>query len=181
MHAHRGRGCAFDPLYLSHETTGAHSSNTTPPPPAAARSMSECTAATAKRRTQLKSGFSFHKLEAATLAIPGNTLSCVQHFTFLNKSAKQNQISCSTEQRCNSGNRCRRSIKKITCNEFSARGPRMERCAESGNAWYGVTPAHAIGSRQLQGSLHVVFVPLALHHTSASHAQRSRNTAQALA
>ena len=92
-----------------------------PPPPAAERSMSECTAATAKRRTQLKSGFSFHKLEAATLATPGNTLSCVQHFTFLNKSAKQNQISCSTEQRCNSGNRCRRSIKKITCNEFSAR------------------------------------------------------------
>jgi hypothetical protein len=74
--------------------------------------MSECTAATAKRPTQLKSGSSFHKLEAATLATPGNTLSCVQQFTFLNKSAKQNQISCSTEQRCNSGNRCRRSIKK---------------------------------------------------------------------
>jgi hypothetical protein len=57
--------------------------------------MSECTAATAKRRTQLKSGFSFHKLEAATLATPGNALLCVQQFTFLNKSAKQNQISCS--------------------------------------------------------------------------------------
>jgi hypothetical protein len=57
----------------------------------------------------------------------------------------------------------------------------MERCAESGNARPGVAPAHAIGSRQLEGSLHVVLVPLALHHTSASHAQRSRNTAKALA
>jgi hypothetical protein len=54
----------------------------------------------------------------------------------------------------------------------------MERCAESGNACPGVTPAHAIGSRQLQGVLHIVLVPLALHHTSASHAQRA---AQALA
>ena len=57
----------------------------------------------------------------------------------------------------------------------------MERCAESGKARPGVTPAHAIGSRQLQGGLSVVLVPLALHQTSASHAQRSRNTAQALA
>ena len=57
----------------------------------------------------------------------------------------------------------------------------MERCSESGNARPGVTPAHAIGSRQLQGGLHVVIVPFALHHTSASHAQRSRNAAQALA
>jgi hypothetical protein len=54
----------------------------------------------------------------------------------------------------------------------------MERCAESGNARPGVTPAHAIGIRQLEGSLQI---PLALQHTSASHAQRSRNTAKALA
>ena len=50
----------------------------------------ECTAATAKRRPQLKSRFSFHKLalEAATFATPGiYTFSCVQHFTFFNKSA----------------------------------------------------------------------------------------------
>jgi len=65
---------------------------------------------------------------------------------------------------------------KSTCNEFSARGPRMECRAESGNAWPGVTPAHSIGSRQLQGSLHVVFVPLALHHPSASHAHSDRAT-----
>ncbi len=66
---------------------------------------------------------------------------------------------------------------KSTCNEFSARGTRMERCAESGNAWPGVKPAHSIGSRQLQGSLHVL--SLALHHMSASHAQQSRNAASA--
>ena len=41
-------------------------------------------------------------------------------------------------------------------------GQRMERCAESGNARPGVAPAHAIGIRQLEGSLHVVLaVP---HH-----------------
>jgi hypothetical protein len=33
VHARRGRGGAFDPLYLSHETTGAHSSNTNAPSP----------------------------------------------------------------------------------------------------------------------------------------------------
>jgi hypothetical protein len=61
-------------------------------------------------------------------------------------------------------------------------GQRIKRCAESGNARPAVAPeAREIGSRQLEGSLQVVLVPLALHHTSASHAQRSRNTAQALA
>ena len=100
--------------FICHTRRRARTATQRPlPPQAAARSMSECTAATAKRRPQLESGFSFHKLEAATLATPGiYTFSCVQHFTFLNKSAKQNQISCSTEQRCSSGNRRRRSIKK---------------------------------------------------------------------
>jgi hypothetical protein len=83
----RGRGGAFDPLYLSHETTGAHSSNTTPPPPTGSRTLNESTAATAKRQPQLKSRFSFQKLEAAaTFATPGiYTFSCVQHLTLFNK------------------------------------------------------------------------------------------------
>ena len=55
----------------------------------------------------------------------------------------------------------------------------MERCAESGNARPGVAPAHAIGSRQLEGSLHVVLVPLALqhtsHHTSTAIAQHCKS------
>ena len=142
--------------------------------------MSECTAATAKRRTQFKSGLSFHTLEAATLATPGNTLSCVQQFNSpfsikaLNKIKFHVAPSSDVTAATAAGDRS-----KSTCNEFSACGP------EAGvlrREWQRALDfLHAIGSRELEGSLHVVLAPLALHHTSASHAQRSRNTAQALA
>jgi hypothetical protein len=60
------------------------------PAPGSDATQKKCTAATAKRRPHLKSRFSFHKLalKAATFATPGiYTFSCVQHFTFFNKSA----------------------------------------------------------------------------------------------
>ena len=163
----------------AHKTKRTQHATQRPLPPPPARQLNACTAATARRRAKWKYVISARLRLQPSRLLPAIHVMCAA----LNLS-----FSIKAQQKINHAAKCsgitvsqrRQPLRQImTCNKFSACGPEAGALRRE---WQRALDfLHAIGSRELEGSLHVVLAPLALHHTSAPHAQQSRDTASTLA